>query len=109
MKRYVKYIKAEGPDCNALKCEVYYNLGGINYFTYKTEQRGYYVSVSPVERKGNCESYIGFSGIKNCVLPVNRQSKKAEEAAISMMDKAVRPLIDYVTKLRGIKLLEEYK
>lgn len=109
MKRCVKYIKAEGPDCNALKCEVYYNLGGMNYFTYKTEQRGYYVSVSPVERKGNCESYIGFSGIKNCVLPVNRQSKKAEETAISMMDKAVRPLIDYVTKLRGIKLLEEYK
>ena len=109
MNRCVKYIKAEGPDCNALKCEVYYHLGGMSYFTYKTEQRGYYVSVSPVERKDGFESYVGFSGIKNCILPVNRQSKKAEETAIAMMDKAIRPLIDYVVNKRGIKLLEEYK
>jgi RimJ/RimL family protein N-acetyltransferase len=51
-----------------LKIEVRYNKGGMNYFTSRNEERGYYLSVTPVERtKGEgytSESYVGFSGVK---------------------------------------------
>lgn len=46
-----KYLSVQGNDVNCLKIEVYYHLGGINYFTYKDEQRGYYLSISPINKK----------------------------------------------------------
>lgn len=80
-----EYEKVEGTDYE-LKIQVYYDKGGMNYFTSRPEQRGYYVSVSPVqvERRGNgimVESYAAFSGVKMLVLPVQRQSPKAEAEA----------------------------
>ena len=80
-----EYEKVEGTNYE-LKIQVYYNKGGMNYFTSRPEQRGYYVSVSPVqvERRGNgimVESYAAFSGVKMLVLPVQRQSPKAEAEA----------------------------
>ena len=64
-----------------IKCEVYYSKGGVNYFTYKNEARGYYMSVTPVERKNGFESFIAFTGCKTCILPVARQSKKQADIA----------------------------
>lgn len=69
---------------NNIKIEIYYSKGGLNYFTSRNEQRGLYVSVSPVKREtiiGNIvtESYAGFSGIKECVLPLNKFSSKTCE------------------------------
>lgn len=106
MEKHVKFLKASGPTCNAIRCEVYYHLGGLNYFTYKNEQRGYYVSASPVEKKGMCETYVGFSGIKNCIVPVNRQSKSAESKAVEMMDEALKPMLDYL-RTKGYTISDE--
>jgi len=80
-----EYEKVEGTNYE-LKIQVYYNKGGMNYFTSRPEARGYYVSVSPVqvERRGDgimVESYSAFSGVKMLVLPVQRQSPKAEAEA----------------------------
>jgi len=80
-----EYEKVEGTNYE-LKIQVYYNKGGMNYFSAKPEQRGYYASVSPVqvERRGDgimVESYSAFSGVKMLVLPVQRQSPKAEAEA----------------------------
>lgn len=36
------------PDANHLKVSVFYDKGGINYFNYKDEARGYWASVNPV-------------------------------------------------------------
>lgn len=76
-----------------LKAEIYYSLGGINYFTYKNEPRGYYMSISPVQREtrdyGTMESYTAFSGLKQCVLPVQRKSQKKLEEAITYFEENV--------------------
>jgi hypothetical protein len=65
-----------------LKMELYYSKGGMNYFTSKVESRGYYMSISPVERKNGMESYTGFSGLKRCILETQRKSKKKEDEAV---------------------------
>lgn len=84
MKTYKK-IKANDDNVTHIKCELYYDLGGYNVFSYKEEPRGYYVSTSPVTR-GEVdgyvmESYVAFSGYKKCIHEVKRRSKKAEEKA----------------------------
>lgn len=82
-----EYINTNKPG-HFLKCELYYSLGGMNYFTYKTEARGYYVSVSPVEHRTTdygvtMESYAAFSGWKKCVVECARKGKKAEAQALA--------------------------
>lgn len=52
------------PNANHLKVSVFYDLGGINYSNYKTEPRGYWVSVTPVELSQSngfdCERITGM-------------------------------------------------
>ena len=81
-----RYYKLKNPVTNGhetthLKVELYYSLGGYNCFTSKSETRGYVISVSPVGRYAGLESYIVFTGKKYCLVPVQRQSKKAKEEA----------------------------
>ena len=73
------------------KCELYYDLGGINYFTYGTRARGYYVSVCPVERRTTdygvtMESYTAFSGVADLAVQCDRQSKKNEQRAAELYE-----------------------
>lgn len=92
-----KYIKANIPGATHLKTEVYYSLGGVNYFTYKNEPRGYYVSVSPVTREAkngvSMESYAAFSGVKKLIVPATRQTKKKEQEAKEYFDRNVDSLV----------------
>lgn len=71
-----------------IKTQVYYNKGGANHFSGRTEERGYYLSVSPVKREtqGNIviESYTAYSGVKMLILPVKRQSDKAYQQAVEL-------------------------
>jgi hypothetical protein len=95
------YEKIDGTDYE-LKIQVYYDKGGMNYFTSRPEARGYYLSVSPVqvERRENgimVESYAAFSGIKALVLPVQRQSPKAEKQAEELAQKMMPELKEQVT------------
>lgn len=39
------------PDANHLKVSVFYDKGGLNYFNYKDEARGYWASVNPITYK----------------------------------------------------------
>ena len=104
---FKQYIKANGPRVNNIKCELYYSLGGMNYFTYEREARGYYLSVSPVERSGNMESYTAFSGNKVCLLEVARRSKSAEEKAKALINKYLKSLVEHVCVKNQIILEEE--
>ena len=67
-------------------------MGGYSFFSYKQTQRGYYVCVMAVERRecagGYMEGYslFGGDGIKQLVIPVDRQSKKAEASAMEMYE-----------------------
>lgn len=80
-----------------IKCELYYSLGGMNYFSYKQEQRGYYVSVCPVERENRggyvMESFTAFSGVKMLVTACARKSKKAEQDALNHYEEAKNTML----------------
>lgn len=106
-----KYIDVVGNGVNAIRVEVYYNLGGINYFTYKTEKRGYYLSVSPVNvsvRDGvKMESCVAFSGIKTLVQEVSRKSKKQEAIAESKAECMVDELISMVCEQNNLQLVNQ--
>lgn len=98
-----KYLELErNNSATHMKVELYYSLGGYNYFTGRQEERGYYLSVSPVKReqRGGCmlESYAAFSGLKFLMNPVKRRSAKqeaeAERIAAERMDALVRVVLD---------------
>lgn len=108
---YKKYIQlADNASATHLKIELYYNIGGMNYFTYKTEARGYYLSVSPVSRTRadygvTMESYTAFTGIKECVKTVSRKSAKAEAEAEAIAAARESVLIDFVCRANGLEVL----
>ena len=82
----VEYLKAKGENTNCIKVELYYQLGGFNCFTYKQEERGYVVGVSPIQKSRICEVYTGFSGVKECIVPCSRKSKSSEAKALEMYE-----------------------
>jgi len=53
-----------------------YNEGGINYFNYKEERRGFYLHVTVEERKDGWRSCIIGNGIKAMLAPAERFSRK---------------------------------
>jgi hypothetical protein len=92
-----QYVERNG---KTLKVEVYYTLGGLNYFTGRQEKRGYYLSVIPVEIKESngirSEICSIFSGAKELILEVKRRSKKAELEASRLAQERMEKLIEYV-------------
>ena len=95
----VRLFKVKGnPNVTHLKAEIYYSLGGMNYFTYKNEARGYYMSISPVKRedRGSCvmESYTAFTGLKQLVVPVSRKSQKKMNEAIEYFESHIKEFIE---------------
>ena len=106
IKEYFK-LKDNGKGKTHLKCELYYDLGGINYFTYQNEGRGYYVSVTPVERGEYFESATAFTGYKQLVQPCSRKSKKQQGAAAEKYSEVRDKLIEQVLIEQGLELLEK--
>lgn len=88
MKKYLK-LKPNDQRNTDLKLDLSYSLGGLNVFTYKQERRGYYLIVTPVERSGIMEGFTAFSGSKVLLKEVNRQSAKAEQEALELMNRAM--------------------
>lgn len=99
-----KSIALENPtrDANTLEIEVYYSLGGMNYFTGRNEPRGYYLSVTPAMRSEHCISYTSFTGTKILLKEVKRQSAKAEAEAEEIAKGKAADLIVYVCNRNGI-------
>lgn len=91
-----------------LKVEVYYSLGGMNYFTYKSEPRGYYLSVMPIERidRGSyfVETQAAFSGYKTILKEVKRKSKKAETEAEQLASELMQSIVNAVLSEQGLEL-----
>lgn len=104
---YKRYIKANGGKVNYLECEVFYSLGGMNYFTYETEKRGYYLRVLPVEKSDRMIGFMAFSGIKKLLVEVARKNKKAEEQAEALVKENLENLVNYVCAKNNLILEEE--
>lgn len=96
-KEYIEGYLQDGKE-KSLRVEVYYSLGGMNYFSGRVEKRGYYLSVTPVEHARGFESMMAFSGTKQLILEVARKSAKAEKEALALAEQAKEALIDYVVK-----------
>lgn len=112
MKKYIE-VKENPAKVTHLKIELYYDLGGMNYFTGKAENRGYYLSVTPVTRGTSAggftsESYTAFTGIKQNIKQVTRKSAKAEtEAEKLAADAEKRKIAKWLEKLQdeGFEIL----
>lgn len=105
------YVKVSNPshNCTHIKISVHYSLGGMNYFSCRSEKRGYYLSIQPVEISEHFESFTGFSGIKHLVLEVARQGKKNEAMAISTANNIVKSILQSFCEREGIVLEESYE
>lgn len=96
------YRKYETYGDQELEISLYYDLGGMNYFTYKEEPRGYYLSISPVEvertEDGRIQSVTSIfgQGYKKLLVEVKRKSKKKEEEALKMLEECKDELIKKV-------------
>lgn len=75
-KKIIKQIPVEGDDANVIRVEVYYNMGGWNYFSGKQEARGLWLSISPLQVSERSTIYQGWSGQKMFVKRMARFSAK---------------------------------
>lgn len=92
---------------NKITTEIYYSKGGMNYFTSKVEKRGYYFSIIPEEHsESGIKTYTGFSGVKTCILEVNRQSKSAYEKAKAMFDNYENKYLKTFCEQKGYTLVD---
>lgn len=108
MKEYLA-VKENAHKVTHIKVETYYSLGGYSFATYTNKPRGYYLSVSPVEREdyGNgcvMEGCVAFSGYYEVLKEVTRKSKKAEAEADGLAQLKKKKLIDAVLAKNGLEL-----
>ena len=90
---------------NRLRLSVYYSTGGVNYMTYKNQQRGYYLSVSPERVEdhgyGNAICSLLGSGVKDFLLEVSRQSDKQLEIATTIATERATALLEWCKREYG--------
>lgn len=103
-----KYIELEANEKATHLCiELRYNLGGFSYATYREENRGYYLHVTPVtrfQRDGIAfEQFTAFTGMKQCVKIVTRKSIKAEREAEEKAEQIESVLVSWVLEKNGLK------
>lgn len=92
-----------------LKTEIYYNLGGMNYFSGNTQERGYYLGVTPVEIDEHFTKTTAFSG--TCALlqkSARFSAGKMQEVADKLKSQPIyQQLIDHVKAKNNIKFASE--
>ena len=100
-----KYLATTTPN-KYIKVYTYYKKDSMNYFTYKNEARGYYLSVTPVERARGFESFVAFTGFKVLLKEVTRASKKAEAEAEAIAERDWRKYAEIAAKEAGLQIIE---
>jgi hypothetical protein len=93
---------------NYLKIHVYYDKGGMNYFSGNVEKRGIYISVTPVTKnKSECGTYsseqmTAFTGTKMLIEEKARWSKSLESYEVPKEN--LDALINHVCNQNNIQL-----
>lgn len=79
----------------------FYSKGGINYFTYKNEARGFYVSIRPVKREKTdtgftVESFVlfGEGNFKVLVKDAQRDNKKTTEKIAAKLECLSKDIVE---------------
>jgi hypothetical protein len=106
MKTYLKTNKEN----TFIKLEVKYSKGGTALFTHKIEKRGYYIHISPVFRETDdrgvtFEKYTAFSGYKQNLKEIKRDSEKAYNEAVILANNFQNELINLVLSENNLTLL----
>jgi hypothetical protein len=83
--------------------EIYYNKGGMNYFTGSVERRGYYLSIQPLTKYNNGYSYTAFTGVKQLIREAGRFSSKVLAEFIIDYD-MMNTMIEHIVEKHNIKL-----
>jgi hypothetical protein len=104
-KILLKRLPTTDPD-RFVEVEVYYDEGGMSYFTGGFNKRGYYVAVQPVKLDGGFRSITAFSGTKALVEETKRFSaRKLQEVALQALHLPVyRTLLNHVLAKGNIRL-----
>ena len=87
---------------NRIRLSVAYNLGGVNYFTHKTESRGYYLHATPEYAHGYVRQCMLGTGVKHFLLEVSRQSKKRAMEACAKAEQLAPQLVEWCCKEYGL-------
>ena len=92
---------------NLLRVSLSYNIGGMNYWTGTSQQRGLDLHVTPLFKSENSIRYIGFSGTKMFVLPMGRFNQKTLDT-FEVPQEKLDLVFNKVVKEHDLKL-EEWK
>jgi CobQ-like glutamine amidotransferase family enzyme len=98
---YIKIIENNRDKCTHIRIDFRYDLGGVNVFTYREKQRGYYITVFPVEKGDGVESFTAFTGASDLLQGCARKSAKAEKAALEKYPAYRKMMLDYIAKKYG--------
>lgn len=106
-RKLIKMLNVTKGSATHIKIELNYNIGGMNYFSCRTEERGLYLSVTPVsrvQREGYVsESYSAFSGIKMLVKPMARLNQKVLDN-FEIKEEDIETLLSNVLSKNGLEV-----
>lgn len=90
-----------------IRVKVYYDLGGPNYFSGGTKERGYWLSVTPEERTKGMVVQTAFSGVCELLEPASRYSAK-RLSEINPGEDRIKKLLDYVLAKNKLAIKEAH-
>lgn len=103
-KKYLP-LKENNRGYNHIVVKIYYDLGGMNYFTGINERRGIYVTAYPSFVDKFTETYTAFTGSKMLLKELKRFSQKSLYEIDFNGENVVR-VIDSVLLKNNLKLEE---
>lgn len=103
--RLIKSLEVKEGRATHVDIQLYYSIGGMNYFTGNNETRGLYVSASPYTKNSFSKSFTAFSGVKQLVKEMKRFNKKTLDEFI-LDEKLVDDLLNNVLEKNNIVLKE---
>jgi len=100
-------VKAtNGGSVNRINVDLFYSKGGMNYFSYNEEKRGYWVSVTPQEVRGQFVTTTAFSGNKMLIEEAKRFGQKKFDN-LDIPQDTIDNMINHVMEKNGLVKLEE--
>lgn len=104
-------LPGSGEAIAVLKVSVDYNEGGMSYFTGQRSERGYYLHMTTVTRRGGYESFTiggGLPSVKGLIEPANRfnQKKLEQHASAAKASPLYSQLLDHLRR-KGVILSQD--
>ena len=109
-------IERHGTEYNELQISVNYDLGGMNFFTGKTQERGYRLTISPITVTkmadgGKIESFTMMgkkweSGLAYFIEGATRYNRKRLEQLAAQVDERLQEIATMYEEERDYEILD---